>query len=79
MALLSYFFIVSALKVSSFLKDIYKSGKMQTWYDVSWGESASLVLVGHPSSVGILIKIPCEIDVLLHQKASHPIFSYWVD
>ena len=41
----------------------------------SWGEGASLVLVGHPSSDGIMIKIMYGVDVLLHQPASHPIFS----
>ena len=33
----------------------------------------TLVLVGHPSSDGITIKMPCGVDVL-HQPASHPIF-----
>ena len=32
----------------------------------SWGEGASLALVGHPSSDGITIKIPYGVDVLLH-------------
>ena len=32
-----------------------------------WGESASLALVGHPSSDGVTIKIPCRVNVLLHQ------------
>ena len=31
----------------------------------SWGEGASLALVGQPSSDGITIKIPYEVDVLL--------------
>ena len=44
----------------------------------SWGEGASLALVGHPSSDGIIIKIPYGVDVLLRRPASHPIFSYWV-
>ena len=44
----------------------------------SWGEGASLAFVGHPSSYGIMIKIPYGVDVLLHQPALHPIFSYWV-
>ena len=44
----------------------------------SWGEGASLALVGHPSSDGVTIKIPYGVDVLLHRPASHPIFSYWV-
>ena len=29
----------------------------------SWGESASLVLVGQPSSDGVTIKIPYGVDV----------------
>ena len=44
----------------------------------SWGEGASLALVGHPSSDGITIKILYGVDVLLHRPASHPVFSYWV-
>ena len=44
----------------------------------SWGEGASLALVGHPSSDGVTIKMPYGVDVL-HHPASHPIFSYWVD
>ena len=42
----------------------------------SWGEDASLALVGHPSSDGVAIKIPYGVDVLLNQSVSHPIFSY---
>ena len=41
------------------------------------GEGASLALVGNPSSYGVTIKMPYEVDVL-HGPASHPIFSYWV-
>ena len=41
------------------------------------GEGASLALVGHPSSDGVTIKMPYGVDVL-HQPASHPIFSYRV-
>ena len=41
----------------------------------SWGEGASLALVGHPSSDGITIKMPYGVDVL-HRPASHPIFSF---
>ena len=44
----------------------------------SWGEVASLALVGHPSSDGVMIKIPYGVDVLLHEPGSHPIFSNWV-
>ena len=43
----------------------------------SWGEGASLALVGHPSSDGITINIPYGVDVLVHRSASHSIFSYW--
>ena len=35
----------------------------------SWGESASLALVGHPSSDGVTIKIPYVVDVLLRRPA----------
>ena len=41
----------------------------------SWGEGASLALDGHPIGDGITTKIPYGLDVLLHQPASHPIFS----
>ena len=39
----------------------------------SWGEGASLALVGHPSSGEVTIKMPYEVDVL-DQATSHPIF-----
>ena len=35
-------------------------------------------LLNPASSDGIMIKIPYGVGVLLHQPASHPIFSYWV-
>ena len=41
----------------------------------SWGEDASLALVGHPSSDGVTIKMPYGVYVL-HRPDSHPIFSY---
>ena len=44
---------------------------------LAYGEGASLALVGNPSSYGVTIKMPYEVDVL-HGPASHPIFSYWV-
>ena len=44
----------------------------------SWGEGVFLALVGHSSSDGMTIKIPSEVDVLLHQQALHAIFSYSV-
>ena len=43
----------------------------------SWGQGASLALVGDPSSDGITIKMPYGVDVF-HQPDLHPIFSYWV-
>ena len=43
----------------------------------SRGEGASLALVGHPSSYGVMIKMFYEVDVL-HQPALHPMFSHWV-
>ena len=39
----------------------------------SWGEGASLALVGHPSSDGAMIKMPYGVAVL-HQPALHPFF-----
>ena len=43
----------------------------------SWGEGASLTLVGDPSSDGVTIRMPYEVDVL-HRPALHPVFSYWI-
>ena len=43
-----------------------------------WGKGVSLAFVGHLSSDGIIIKIPCGVDVLLHQPVLHPFFSYCV-
>ena len=40
-------------------------------------EGASLALVGHSSSDGVMIKMSFDVDVL-HPPGSHPIFSYWV-
>ena len=42
------------------------------------GEDASLALVGHPSSDGVMIQIPYGVDVL-HRPASQLIFSYCID
>ena len=49
----------------------------QSYLMQSWGEGASLALVGRPSSNGVTIKMPYGVDIL-HQPALHPIFSYWV-
>ena len=43
----------------------------------TWGEGASLALVGHRSSDGVTIKMPYGVDVLLHRPDLHPVFSYW--
>ena len=43
----------------------------------SWGEVASLALVGQPSSNGITIKMTFGVDVS-HRLDLHPIFSYWI-
>ena len=43
----------------------------------SWGEGASLDLVGNLSSDGVMIKMPYGVDVL-HRPALHNIISYWV-
>ena len=56
---------------------------LKYWVGVQWGQSylvgegASLALVGHPSSDGVILKMPYGLGVL-HQPALHPIFSYWV-
>ena len=50
---------------------------VQRGHSYLMGEGASLVLVCHPSSDGITIKMPYGVDVL-HRPALHPIFSYWV-
>ena len=42
------------------------------------GEGSSLALIGLRSSDGVTIKIAYELDVLLHQPASHPFFSQLV-
>ena len=41
------------------------------------GEGASLALVDHPSSDGVLIKMLHEVDVF-NVPSLHPIFSYWI-
>ena len=40
----------------------------------SWGERASLALVDHSFSDGIMIGISYGVDVLLHRPALHPSF-----
>ena len=41
------------------------------------GEDASLALVDHPSSDGVLIKMLYEVDVF-NFPTLHPIISYWI-
>ena len=42
------------------------------------GEGASLPLVARPSSDGVIITIPYDVDASLHRPILHPTFSYWV-
>ena len=57
---------------------ISNAGLGSSWPSlISWGEGASLALVGYPSSDSVTIKNPYGVDVS-HRSASHPIFSYWV-
>ena len=44
---------------------------------MSWGEGASLAMVGHSFSDGVTIKMPYGVDVS-YRPASQFIFSYWV-
>ena len=41
----------------------------------SWGKGASLVLVGDPSSDGVIIKMPYGVDVFTPQMIHTPLFS----
>ena len=40
----------------------------------SWGEGASLALIGHPSSKSITIKIPYRVDVFFIDKSRTSFF-----
>ena len=56
----------------------WNTGMVSSWASpASWGESASLALVGHPCSDGVMMKMPYGVDVL-HRPAWHSIFSYWL-
>ena len=58
------------------MKGVWNTGLVSSGANLtSWGEGASLALVGNPSSDGVTIKIPYGVDVL-HWPAWHPIFSY---
>ena len=52
-----------------------ESGLVSSRVSLTSWRGASLALVGHPSSDGVTIKIPYGVNVLLHQPASHPIFT----
>ena len=59
--------------MTSFPRDIEILG----WFSsevsfTSWGEGASLALVGHPSSDGVTIEIPYGVDVLLYKTSLTP-------
>ena len=53
---------------------------LKYWLGVQWGQSyhmeegTSLILVGHPSSDDVQIKVPYGVNILLHPPASHPSF-----
>ena len=69
---------VSSNNLKQFSLRLWNTGLVSSGASLtSWGEDASLALVGNPSSDGITIKIPYGVDVW-HQPALHPIFSYWV-
>ena len=60
--------------INKYVPECYKISSLRHWNTglvfigvslTSWGEVASLVLVSHPSSDGIKIKIPYGVDVLL--------------
>ena len=57
--------------------------KRKCWVGIQWDQSylmrrrCLLASVDHPSSDGVLIKMPYAVDVL-HLPALHPIFLYWV-
>ena len=69
--------------LKNFLKCNVYTKTLKSWVGVQrasstlWGEGASLALVGQRFIDGVTIKMPYEVDVL-HQAASHPIYSYWV-
>ena len=44
----------------------------------SWGKGASLALVGHPSSDGVIIKMSYGIDVLHRSFAPHLFLVGWL-
>ena len=71
-------FFKSLWQRETFIPETLSTGLVATVASLtSWGEGASLALVGNSSSDGITIKMPYRVDVL-HRPASHPIFSYWV-
>ena len=55
---------------------LYDSGLVSSRVSLtSWGEGASLALVGHPSGDGVMIKMPYGVDVL-HRPASHLLLGW---
>ena len=47
---------------------LWNTGLLSSWASLtSWGEGASLALVGHPSSDGVTIKMPYGVDVFIDQ------------
>ena len=76
-------YVTSLLTFTIFFKKYFPE-TLKYWVGVQLGQSylmdigASIALVSHPSSDNVTIKITYRVDVLLHQAALHPIFSYWV-
>ena len=60
-----FIFITCTLHLPKTLKDWVG---VQRGNLTSWGEDASLALVGHPYSDGVTIRIPYGVDVLLHLR-----------
>ena len=60
---MSEFFVMKEKNLFVFHTGLVSSGDILT----SWGEGASLALVGHPSSDGVTIKMPYGVDVFIDQ------------
>ena len=69
------------ISISQYLKDFprhWNTGLVSSRGSLtSWGKGASLALVGDPFSDSATMRMLYQVDVL-HQPASHPIFSCWV-
>ena len=66
--------VYTCKKFNQFLTGLVSSGASLT----SWGEGASLALVGHPLSDGVTIKMPYGVDVLDGVDAPHLFLLRWL-